>query len=64
MPAAKPPRRPAEIAVTMRLGDARQTVYIRADRNAPAAFRAFTEGFHKEHFHELIGAAAEPRGDR
>jgi transposase InsO family protein len=53
MPAATP-RRPSEVCVTIAIGKVRRRVYIRADRNAAAAFRQFVEGFHREHRHALL----------
>jgi hypothetical protein len=66
MPAATP-RRPSEVCVTIAIGTARRRVYIRADRNAPAALRQFVEGFHREHRHALLDsdgpeAEAAPTG--
>jgi hypothetical protein len=66
MPIAKPRRR-KEVEVEIALGTARRRVWIRADRNTPAAFRQFVEGFHRENFHRLFDrdgpqAEAAPTG--
>jgi hypothetical protein len=63
MPAAKPRRR-KEVAVEIALGTARRRVWMRADRNAPAAFRQFVEGFVKEHALSEAGKPAPTGGDK